>query len=144
MVLDAAARSRPSRQECLQKNLCFYCKKPGHNRMNCAEKQRNDERWRTPQFAPQPQAQQPLPQQQFQQRQSQQFPQNAPQPQPRIYQPQPRPWTPAQHQYRGYNQSLPRLRALEHGYVEGEINSNASSVSDHQDTPDTESTQGKA
>ena len=39
-------KRRPTRDECIQKNLCFYCKKPGHHRNQCEEKKRNDARFR--------------------------------------------------------------------------------------------------
>jgi hypothetical protein len=42
MVLDARRGPRPSREQCIQQGLCFYCKQPGHNKDNCAEKQKND------------------------------------------------------------------------------------------------------
>jgi hypothetical protein len=38
-------KPRPTRDECAQKNLCFYCKKPGHRRDQCEEKKRNDARF---------------------------------------------------------------------------------------------------
>jgi hypothetical protein len=44
MVLDAA-RQRPTRDQCRQFNLCFYCKKPGHIADDCEEKKRSDARW---------------------------------------------------------------------------------------------------
>jgi hypothetical protein len=44
MQLDAMKR-RPTRDECTQKNLCFYCRKPGHRRDQCEEKKRNDTRF---------------------------------------------------------------------------------------------------
>ena len=43
MILDTL---RPSREECVQKDLCFYCKKSGHNKFNCSEKQKNDTKFR--------------------------------------------------------------------------------------------------
>ena len=43
MILDTL---RPSREECVQKGLCFYCRKPGHNKFNCSEKQKNDTKFR--------------------------------------------------------------------------------------------------
>ena len=42
MVLDARFGPRPSREQCIHKGLCFYCKKPGHNKDGCEEKRRND------------------------------------------------------------------------------------------------------
>jgi hypothetical protein len=42
MVLDARRRPRPSREQCAQQGLCFYCKQPGHSRDSCVEKQKND------------------------------------------------------------------------------------------------------
>lgn len=39
MVLDAM---RPTRTDCIQQRLCFYCKKPGHGKIDCEEKKRND------------------------------------------------------------------------------------------------------
>jgi hypothetical protein len=42
MVLDARFGPRPSREQCIHKGLCFYCKKPGHNKDDCEEKRRND------------------------------------------------------------------------------------------------------
>jgi hypothetical protein len=44
MVLDAT-RPRPTREQCIQYGLCFYCKKPGHSREECEEKKRADARW---------------------------------------------------------------------------------------------------
>jgi hypothetical protein len=44
MQLDVM-KPRPTRDECTQKNLCFYCKKPGHRRDQCEEKKRNDARF---------------------------------------------------------------------------------------------------
>jgi hypothetical protein len=44
MQLDAM-KWRPTRDECTQKNLCFYCKKPGHHRNQCEEKKKNDARF---------------------------------------------------------------------------------------------------
>ena len=44
MQLDVM-KPRPTRDECAQKNLCFYCKKPGHRRNQCEEKKRNDARF---------------------------------------------------------------------------------------------------
>jgi hypothetical protein len=46
MVLDA--RRRPSREQCAQEGLCFYCKQPGHSRDNCVEKQKNDAKFGRP------------------------------------------------------------------------------------------------
>jgi hypothetical protein len=46
MILDATRRgSRPNRQECRERDLCFYCRKPGHIALQCAEKRQADARW---------------------------------------------------------------------------------------------------
>jgi len=50
MVLDAA-KPRPTRDQCREYNLCFYCKKPGHTVGNCEEKKRADARWGQPRAA---------------------------------------------------------------------------------------------
>lgn len=43
MVLD---RMNPtSREQCVKQRLCFYCKKPGHNKGNCEQKKINDARF---------------------------------------------------------------------------------------------------
>jgi hypothetical protein len=42
MVLDARQQPRPSREQCIQQGLCFYCKKPGHSKSACHEKAAND------------------------------------------------------------------------------------------------------
>ena len=44
MQLDAL-RPRPSREECVARGLCFYCRKPGHSRNECEEKKVNDARF---------------------------------------------------------------------------------------------------
>jgi hypothetical protein len=44
MVLDVT-RLRPTREQCMQHGLCFYCKKPGHSKDECEEKKRADTRW---------------------------------------------------------------------------------------------------
>ena len=49
MQLDAM---RVSRKEMIEKSLCFYCKKPGHNKFNCEEKKRNDSRFGRISFTP--------------------------------------------------------------------------------------------
>ena len=41
MALDAI---RPTREQCIQYGLCYYCKKPGHTKDQCVEKQQNDAR----------------------------------------------------------------------------------------------------
>jgi hypothetical protein len=38
MVLDVRRGPRPSRGQCAQQGLCFYCKQPGHSKDNCVEK----------------------------------------------------------------------------------------------------------
>jgi hypothetical protein len=48
MVLDAQRGPRPSREQCIQQGLCFYCKQPGHNRDNCMEKKKNDTKFSRP------------------------------------------------------------------------------------------------
>lgn len=48
MVLDARRGPRPSREQCVQQGLCFYCKQPGHSRDNCVEKQKNDAKFGRP------------------------------------------------------------------------------------------------
>ena len=45
MVLDARLGPRPSREECIRKGLCFYCKKPGHDKNTCEEKRKNDSKF---------------------------------------------------------------------------------------------------
>ena len=45
MVLDARLGPRPSREECIRKGLCFYCKKPGHDKNTCEEKKKNDSKF---------------------------------------------------------------------------------------------------
>jgi len=100
MVLDA--RKRPSQEQCIQQGLCFYCKRPGHNKDNCEEKKKNDAKFGRPN-----RAQYPAPNQAGRGIQMPaRFPQFSPQPGfPRQLQfPQPNPYS--------------RLRA---GFVEGEI-----------------------
>lgn len=38
MVLDARQGFRPGKEREIKEGLCFYCKKPGHNKANCEEK----------------------------------------------------------------------------------------------------------
>ena len=120
MVLDVA-RYRPSREECIQKNLCFYCKKPGHSRLDCEEKKRNDIRWVNPQ--------QPTTARQNQQATQLRF--------------APQPWQRAAQYQRTFPQPLTRLRAVEPGFVEGEVGSETASVTEGTDTAKTGSNQGK-
>jgi Retrotransposon gag protein len=44
MVLDASQHSYISREQCIQQGLCLYCKKPGHLKNDCTEKNRADAR----------------------------------------------------------------------------------------------------
>jgi hypothetical protein len=44
MVLDGV-QGAPSREECLVRGLCHYCKKPGHMKNDCEDKKRADARW---------------------------------------------------------------------------------------------------
>jgi hypothetical protein len=48
MILDAFKGPKVSRDECAQKGLCFYCKKPGHNKADCNEKKKNDAKYGMP------------------------------------------------------------------------------------------------
>jgi hypothetical protein len=152
MQLDAM-RPRPSREECVARGLCFYCKKPGHGRDNCEEKKTNDARFGHTGHATQPQQaltfgaardgfgnlrgrgghgntfnyrNQPQGNDQFNQ----------------GYQGNQPVW--GQHYPRPVN---PRMRAIEHGYVEGEATFTASSTSSIPDTsvftPPSESASGK-
>jgi hypothetical protein len=57
MQLDVM-RPRPSREECTQQNLCFYCKKPGNRCDQCDEKRKNDARFDLPQNSLDPKSQQ--------------------------------------------------------------------------------------
>jgi hypothetical protein len=45
MQLDAFGRQRPSKEQCRQQGLCFYCRKPGCSIGNCPEKAANDARF---------------------------------------------------------------------------------------------------
>ncbi|KAI1668822.1 hypothetical protein Ptr902_13370 [Pyrenophora tritici-repentis] len=49
MVLDAFKDPKISRDQCAQQGLCFYCKKPGHNKLDCNEKKKNDAKFGAPQ-----------------------------------------------------------------------------------------------
>jgi hypothetical protein len=42
MVLDAHQSLRPGKEREIKEGLCFYCKKPGHNKANCEEKKAKD------------------------------------------------------------------------------------------------------
>jgi hypothetical protein len=116
MILDARRGLRPSREQCIQQSLCFYCKQPGHNRDNCAEKKKNDIKFgrlnrSQPQTAASNQAGRGITQLETQpymprpQYPMAQFPQYSLSQQPQIFLPN------------AYN----RLRATESGFVEGEV-----------------------
>ena len=121
MILDARHGPRPTREQCIEQHLCFYCKKPGHSRDNCEEKKKNDAKFgrsfqsRSAPFSrpgqTQPQQQRYAPRPQHPQNQFAQFP-----PQFGTFQYS----QPAQ--YYPHN----RVRAMESGFVEGELQSTIS------------------
>ena len=151
MQLDAARAGRPNRDECRANNLCFYCKKPGHGIKECEEKRAADAKFggmsnQTDNGRGRPSSNQrglggdgrgnfagwsPQPGPQQTRRWSPQPPQQSWSPQP-----------PQQFNQGQFNARHPRMRALEPGFVEGEVGSSASSVSDNQEfmpTPPTDS-----
>ena len=121
MVLDARQSPRPTREQCIEQRLCFYCKRPGHGRDSCEEKKKNDAKFgrsfqsrSTPFSQPsqvQPQQQRYAPRPQYPQNQFAQFsPQFGAPPYPQF----------AQHN------PYSRIRTMESGFIEGELQSTAS------------------
>jgi hypothetical protein len=126
MVLDARGGPRPSREQCVQQGLCYYCKQPGHNRDNCLERKKNEAKFSRssrPQFQNATlnqaargtmQTQPYMPRPQYPTTQFPRFPPQFGIPQaPQFSQPSP----------------YSRLRATEDGFIEGEVASTMSSRS---------------
>ena len=137
MVLDAT-RPRPTREQCIQYGLCFYCKKPGHSRDECEDKKRADARWSGQQWNGQSQGRGQLhpPNQAYGRGQT--YGRGRGQAQNPFHNYQ-RPSSPAlgsRPQHNGYSgqAAYNRLRALEQGFVE-EM-SNSSLPSPVMGTPD--------
>jgi hypothetical protein len=153
MVLDIRG-PRPSRDQCIQQGLCFYCKLPGHSKSTCPEKARNNAKYGHPPRVPQPNQQfpttqlpppspgalaprQPSPRPFFPPRQ-QQTPWNS---QTQYFQPSPRPFFPPRQQQAPWNsqtqyfQPSPLNRLRTHGFIESETPSTTSSPSPGPATP---------
>lgn len=114
MELDATRRGpRMSIEEARAKNLCLYCKKPGHYKRDCEEKKKADMRF--PRQGYQARSNEPVPP-----ARSTAWVHQTPTPlQPQApYQPQP--LTP-------YNPAFQRLRYMDTGHVVGDDSSTASS-----------------
>ena len=139
MVLDAArAGPRPTKEQCVAQNLCFYCKKPGHNKLNCEERKRNNERFgTTPNSQYQGTAdavarpfQQPYQQSRRFNQQHQTF--NFPQRQPIQYSPQTFnfPQRQAIQYSRQFGNAPYHMRTMDNsgGYIEGEVASSVGST----------------
>ena len=136
MQVDSISRltNRPSREECVERSLCFYCKKPGHVAEHCFQSKASEARPGSP-YRPSPrQVQRP--------------------PQPRFVDQRPQPVQTYQHrnlsppamQHSRYqrrrnspagwqNQDSPqrpgyRVRFLEPGHTEDDTHTASSSVSD--------------
>lgn len=152
MVLDAMGRpprpsARPSREECLAQDLCFYCKKPGHTKQTCREKQLADAKWagwnpanparRTPNSTPNNQlVRQPYGPGGFQgQAPRQSWANNTRPPSTANYQN----YHPQSNGYFPQNQYNPsgRFRHLETGFVESATTSPEPSVMDGSERPGT-------
>ena len=101
-------KPRPTRDECAQKNLCFYCKKPGHRRDQCEEKKRNDARFGNARGNTDPKTNQ---RPNFQWRHNQTIPH-----QPGLVQGRPPPWQTTWGVPSG--PTFQRARAIEPGFIE--------------------------
>jgi hypothetical protein len=141
MVLDAA-RPRPTRNQCREHNLCFYCKKPGHTVSNCEEKKRADARWGQPGMAP-PQEQTASPQFGYGRGRGQPYNRDHAYPgrgqyynslvRPQNAQSRPAFNNPASDQ--NYQYPGNRFRQIEPGFVEGEITSSTTGSPPSSFTP---------
>ena len=149
MQLDAL-RPRPSREECVARGLCFYCRKPGHSRNDCEEKKVNDARFNRANNVETYRTQDfgggrggfgnPRGRGGYQARGGYGYT-NTTQP-PAV----PPTWGQQTWGQQFQRPTNPRIRALEYGYVEGEVSSTTSStpsVLDAQDFTPSEPSSGK-